>query len=142
MERGRVHPRDLDATRKALAIWRRDHGGVGRRIPDTLWAAAADVARTAGVEETGRALRLNAAKLSAFVAARSGEAAGPPGREPASKLKFVELDGVELGAAAAAGGVVIRMLGREGNEIRVDVPRDASCTVVVELARAFWDRRV
>jgi hypothetical protein len=118
----------LAAANEALASWRRQFGGRGRRIPEALWAEAAEVARVGGVVETARALRLDARRLAALV-----EPAGA--REPAT---FVELDGVEV--VAGSEPVVVEFIGREGDQIRVRVPRGGGAVDLAELARAFWSR--
>ncbi len=78
---------DLEAARSALARWRREYGGAGRRIPPGMWATATNVARTSGVAETARALRLSATKLAALA-----EAADRTCNEaPSAPMSFVEL---------------------------------------------------
>lgn len=126
--------KDLEATREALASWRRMHGGRGRPIPAALWSDAADVARAHGVTETARALRLDPRKLAKLAedsAAQSVvEAAG-----------FVELGGLGLGERREPPKAVLELVGREGDRVRVEIVGDAGGVVgLVALARAFWGR--
>ena len=126
--------KDLDATREALASWRRSHGGRGRPIPAALWSDAADVARANGVAETARALRVDARKLARLAEGRTES-------EPRSVVEpagFVELGGLGLGEPRTA---VLELLGREGDRVRVEMVGDAGGVVgLVALARAFWSR--
>lgn len=96
MERSKHATVDLETTREALAIWRRRHGGRGRRIPTALWDEARELAREHGVAETARVLRLDAVRLAKLVA--------PSNVEPAS---FVDNLGPNLSAECA------RMLGEK-----------------------------
>ena len=124
----------LEATREALANWRRSHGGRGRPIPTALWLEAADVAGANGVAEVARALRLNPRKLAKLVeggASRSGV-------EPA---QFVDLGSFELGEPREQGKAVLELVGRDGERVRVEVVGGVGGLVdLVGLARAFWSR--
>ena len=129
--------RDLEATREALASWRRLHGGRGRPIPAALWSEAADVARANGVAETARALRLDASKLAKLVD-------GGVKRAPRSMVEpagFVALSGLGLGEPRDPRKAVLELTGREGDRVRMEVVGDAGSVVeLVALARAFWGR--
>jgi|SRR5580658_454954 hypothetical protein len=127
--------KDLDTTREALASWRRAHGGRGRPIPAALWSDAVDVARANGVAETARALRLNQGKLAKLAEGRAES--GP--RSAVEPAGFVELGGLGLGEPRT---VVLELVGREGDRVRVEVVGDTGSAVeLVALARAFWSRR-
>jgi len=127
--------KDFDTTREALASWRRSYGGRGRPIPAALWSDAADVARANGVAETARALRLDPRKLAKLAEGRA-ESAPRSVVEPAG---FVELGGLGLGEPRT---VVLELVGREGDRVRVEVVGGAGSAVeLVALARAFWSRR-
>lgn len=130
--------RDLEATREALASWRRRHGGRGRPIPESLWSKAADVARVSGVAETARALQLDATRLGRRV--EGGAEIAPRGIEKIEvSPTFVELGGLALGEPRKVA--VVELVGREGDRVRVEVPGGADSAVdLVALARAFWGR--
>ncbi len=121
----------LEAMRRALASWRAESGGPGRRIPEALWAAAAKVARVNGVRETARALRLDEARLGMLAGAKAEIV------NPASDAGFVEVVGLGP-SASGTGTVAIELVGRDGDRVRVEM-RDGGVNVV-ELARAFWSR--
>lgn len=132
MESDRGHA-TIAATAKALATWRRRAGGRGRRIPNELWAEAAEVARARGVKETARALRLDARRLGQKV---SGPAPSPTPTRAALGPAFVELGGIEVSAPRQVARV--EFIGRGGEVVRVEAPVGA--IDMVEIARAFWSR--
>lgn len=128
---------DLDTTREALTSWRRLHGGRGRPIPAALWSDAADAARTTGVAETARTLRLNPGKLAKLVGARAESGL----RSVVQPAGFVELGCLGLGEPREQRKAVLELVGREGDHVRVEVVGDAGGVVdLVALARAFWSR--
>jgi hypothetical protein len=131
--------KDLETVRESLAVWRRSHGGRGRPIPAALWSDAADVAHANGVAETARTLRIDPGRLAKLVESRAEGAS----RGVAAPATFVELSGLGLGASHEAGKVVLELVGREGDRVRVEVVDDGGRGVdVVALARAFWSRSV
>jgi hypothetical protein len=130
--------KDLDTTREALGSWRRSHGGRGRPIPAALWLDAAEVARVHGVAETARALRLDPRRLAKRLESRVESA----GRSVVAPAGFVELGGLGLGEPLAPGPIVLELVGREGDRVRVEMVGDAGGVVgLVAFARAFWSRR-
>lgn len=133
MGRAKIGTTDLEATGESLALWRREHGGRGRRVPATFWDQARDLARVYGVADTARALRLDERRL-ARVVEQAPVALPPTILEPEA---FVELGDLQLGTRADAA--VVEFLGREGDCMRVQVA--ASAVDLVGLATAFWGRR-
>jgi hypothetical protein len=130
--------KDLDTTREALASWRRSHGGRGRPIPAALWSDAAEVARANGVAETARALRLNPSKLAKL---SEGGTESAPRRSMVEPAGFVELGSLGLGGPREPRTVVLDLVGREGDRVRVEVVGGPGSVVeLVVLARAFWSR--
>jgi hypothetical protein len=137
MGHDRHRGKDLDTTREALASWRRSHGGRGRPIPAALWSDAADVARANGVAETARALRLDPRRLAKLAEGRAERAP----RSVVEAAGFVELGGLGLGEPREQRAVVVELVGREGDRVRVEVAGGAGSAVeLVALARAFWSR--
>jgi hypothetical protein len=132
MRRAKNAKTDLETTREALASWRRQHGGPGRRIPTALWNEARELARDHGVAETARVLRLNPGRLGAVVG--QALAVAPTGVEPEA---FVEVTGLKVGERDSRA--VVEFLGREGDCMRVHVA--ATAVDIVALAGAFWGRR-
>ena len=52
---------------------------------------------------------------------------------------FVELGGIDI--VGGRNAVVVELVGREGDRVRVEVARGAgSVTELVQLAHAFWSR--
>jgi len=126
---GSVRRRRLVAVRRRLEGWRRRHGGRGTRIPEGIWDEAAAVARTEGVEETARALRLDPGRLARRVSEQparrvAGDRQGP----------FVELQAVEVGAVRRS---IIELAGPDGEQMRIEIPGELD---VPALVRAFWER--
>jgi hypothetical protein len=118
--------------RRRLDSWR--GAGRGRRIPEALWTAAAELARGFGVNPISRALRLNYYSLK-----RRAEQKAPP--KPARKTakapspRFVEVE-IPSGAAPVAG-CELEIVGHSGSRLTVRLARvDAS--EVATIARGLW----
>ena len=126
----RTSSQALVALRRRVEEWRRGGGGRGSRIPEDLWHEAVDVARSAGLYTTARALRFNYERLKEragqAVAKRRGNGSG-----------FVALELPQLHGGAK---VVVDLVGRDGEQVRIDVS-GGSVRDVVALAQAFWRRR-
>ena len=86
-------------------------------------------ARVEGVPTTARALKVDAKRLAARLATRDGAEVAP-----CSPVQFVELG--SLSGRGACERIVVELIGREGERVRVEVP----ALDVVALARAFWGR--
>jgi hypothetical protein len=139
MGHGKNRGTDLETVRESLAIWRRSHGGRGRPIPAALWSDAADVAQANGVAATARTLRIDRGRLAKLVEGRVESAP----RSVVAPATFVELGAFGLGAPREAGKLVLELVGREGDRVRVELVGDGGGVVdVVALARAFWSRSV
>ena len=119
----------LARTQDELAEWRRTHGGPGRRIPEELWAAAAEVAREQGVAPTARRLRLRAERLEQLVVALDDAERG-------RSFEFVEFQCEKIGVP---GQTVLQLVGRDGEQLRIEVPGTRTVDLV-SIARAFWSR--
>jgi hypothetical protein len=122
----------LGKVRSRLERWRARYGGPGRRIPEDLWSAAAEIARVEGVEPTARALRLREQSLSERVKQ------GPRLREEfkeSAQTEFMELDSSGL----CFSGRTLLLLESQDERVRVEVTGAATVDVIA-LARAFWNR--
>src|SRR5436309_1638309 len=97
----------LERTRDRLARWREQYGGPGIRLPEQLWAEAAEVARVEGVAVTARALRMDRARLAALL---EPDGAAADTRTEVSD-GFVEVD---AGRLCSAPRTVVRFEGRDG----------------------------
>jgi len=123
----------LDSLQARLTQWREEHGGRGRRIPESLWADAAEVARHEGVETTARHLRLNRDKLEER--ALEGTKYQPDDRRY-ERSEFVE---VALPHSLSTGQVMLMLANGRGDELCIiDM---AGCVDIRTLLRDFWDRR-
>lgn len=121
----------METLRRRIETWRRSSGGAGRRIPEALWAEAAEVASMTSVEDTARVLSLDRRRLERRVAARASKS---------SPAEFIELSGVEVGGARMPAA--IEFVDTDGARVRVEMRgRHEGLVDVVELARAFWSRR-
>jgi hypothetical protein len=137
-----VNPPDMRKVYLRLKRWRSSHA---RRvpIPDSLWAAAGELAREHGINPTAKALHLEYGKLK-----QRGEAAVPtvkrrmvkalaegPGRaRRTAPPTFVELMAPRLGTLP---GAVVELEGRRGR-MRIELKGVATAELVA-LSRALWD---
>jgi hypothetical protein len=136
-----MHGPEADATqsvskslRKRLDKWRKEHGGRGRRIPEELWADAAEVASVEGVEITARRLRLSRDRLEERVAKKTG--CRPKGRSDDERPEFIEL---ALPHSRSTGRTMFMLANGRGDELCIiDM---AGCVDIRTLVRDFWDRR-
>jgi hypothetical protein len=126
----------LVRVQKHLARWRARHGGRGRPIPAALWAAAAEVATTEGVEATARALDVDRARLL-----RRMNGAPPPRSVVVRKAPLPATAGfVEVDAARvfSRGQMLVRLTNRDGEQLEIAL--EGGAADVATVARAFWRR--
>ena len=116
-------PRALARGRERFEDWRRTRKQ--RRIPEHLWALAATLAGTHGVQRTARALRLNAQSL------RQRSALARPTANEASGSGFVELPSITLGSSTSW---VVELTAASGARLRIEA-RGAQTLDVELLAR-------
>jgi hypothetical protein len=136
--------------------WREREGGRGSRVPDALWQEAVEVAERAGLHATARATRFNYQRLKeqregAAATERKARAAGNDvasvarerdtgepvlgeGGKVGMNRRFVA---VRMPAAPTASRTSIELVGRHGDQMRVEVAGDID---VIGLAQAFWGR--
>lgn len=115
--------RELSRVFERIQRWRERHGGRGKRIPEELWATAAEVARTEGVEATARLLRLREDRLAELVAELEGKASASPAF-------------IELGPLPPSGKTAVELVNQRGDRMRVEVA-GASSLDIASLTRAF-----
>ncbi len=127
MPRNKTPTVSLEEAKARFEEWRRNRKGKAA-IPDELWAAAAEVARTEGVSRTSTELSVEWNHLKRRMAAASGASSkrAPPG--------FVEL-------AAPCGEslpeCVIELEGRRA-KLRIQL-KDASASYLAKLSRELWE---
>jgi len=107
--------------------WRRERKGKAA-IPDELWAAAAEVARTEGVSRTSTELRVEWNHLKRRMAAASRASAKP------LPPRFVELVGPR---GESLTECVIGLEGRHA-KLRIQL-KDASASYLAALSRELWE---
>ena len=113
---------ELGRVERQLSRWRAQHGGRGRRLPEPLWMAAAEVASQAGVNETARVLGLDRERLLRRVGVRPGGATGTEVGGPAASSAFVEVDAQRV---FARGKTVVRLRRRDGDQLEIEVEGSA-----------------
>ena len=117
----------LEEVKARFEEWRRNRKGKAP-IPDELWAAAAEVARTEGVSRTSTELSVEWNHLKRRMAAAS---AAPPKPAPP---RFVELVAPR---EEALHECVIEVEGRR-SKLRIQL-KGASASYLATLSRELWE---
>lgn len=125
----------LEQVQKRLARWRARHGGRGRPIPDALWAAAATVASTVGVDATARALDVDRVRLSRRVKRSPSSTVAARKASSRSGARFVEMDAQRV---FSRGQMQVRLTNRDGEQLEIAL--EGGAADVMTVARAFWSR--
>ncbi len=127
MSRSKKSTVSLEDVKARFEEWRRNRKGKVA-IPDELWAAAAEVARTEGVSRTSTELRVewNHLKRRMAVGERTSSKAAPP--------RFVELIAPR---GEALPECVIELEGRH-TKLRIQL-KDASASYLAKLSRELWE---
>jgi len=121
---------------RRLEHWRSNRTGRSR-IPESLWAAAGDLARNHGVNQVSRVLRLEFNQLK-----RWAESGGRPTRKRRATPAFVELIAPQTesqrfsGIAAVAPTCVIDLQGRRG-ALRIEWK--GTTTDLTSFSRTLWE---
>jgi hypothetical protein len=116
--------------------WRQSHAG-RRPIPESLWKAAAELAREHGVFQTAKALRLDYVKLKQLTTSASsirGKAVRPPAGRPTGPAAFMEL---LAPGTAGASECLIELEGPHG-KMRIQW-KGATGADLASLSRAWWE---
>ena len=124
------HQRKLGRLRQRLELWRAQHGGPGRALPEEFWREAVVIAGVLGVEPVVRALRVNRARLAGRIEdrARAGQ-----GEKKAAQFVEVETRGL------FAARTVVRLEAPDGERLELELG-DSAGIDVVRLSEAFWSR--
>jgi len=118
----------LKEVKARFADWRRNRKGKAP-IPDELWAAAAEVARTEGVSRTSTELSVEWNHLKRRMAAASGASSKP------APPRFVELVAPR---GESLPECVIELEGRRA-KLRIQL-KDASASYLATLSRELWEQ--
>jgi hypothetical protein len=121
-------PVGLQDVYRDFVQWRRNRP-VGARIPASLWASAAAVARRYGVSRTARALHLEQRKLKELATATN-----PAADAPAAPA-FVELLAPQ--SVGGAGECTVEIEGPRGGRLRIQL-RGMPLPDLVALSHAVW----
>jgi len=125
-------PYSLDRVRRRFEGWRGSREPRAR-IPETLWAAAVELARERGVNRTARTLHLDYYSLKKRLK-RAGRIDGTPAEVAP---KFLELVASPAGSGDFSECMVEFDDGR-GAKMRVQL-RGAHAPDLAALSRTFWD---
>ena len=139
MERRKGEKPGLDALREQVNQWRESCGGKRARVPEAIWSAAVDVARSAGPWTTSKATGLNYRSLAERMGAGSEKpphvdhvAATPV--DATAPVAFLEVAVPATRSADVTGKTVVELEGG-GKRLRVET---TGALDVVGLAQAFW----
>ena len=121
-------PEDLEQLRQRFDEFRRTHA-LRSRLPESLWAAAAELAKREGMYQTARALRLDYAGLK-----KRMENRGTPKRKritaPPSFMEFI------APGAKPVTDCTVEVETAHGSKLRLNLKAVAT-TELVNLIRAF-----
>lgn len=120
---------DLTQLERQLSAWRRRQSG-RPRLPQALWSAAVDLARTQGPSLVARTLGLDYTKLRQRLAGTASP--------PMTPTTFVEVTGEAL-SGAGPGESSVELSDGTGARMSFRVPGDLA--TLVALAQSFWRRR-
>jgi hypothetical protein len=125
MPRSRKPTVSLEEAKARFDDWRRNRKGKAP-IPDELWAAAAEVARTEGVSRTSTELRVEWNHLKRRMAERIPSKRAAP--------RFVEL------VAPRAESLPECVIELEGRRVKLRIHlKDASASYLAALSREPWE---
>jgi hypothetical protein len=127
MPRSKKPTVSLEDVKARFEEWRRNRKGKAA-IPDELWAAAAEVARTEGVSRTSTELHVEWNHLKRRLAAAEGAPSRP------ARPRFVELVAPRREALSEC---VIELEGRHA-KLRIQL-KEASASYLATLSRELWE---
>lgn len=121
---------DLEQLRRRFEEFRNTQT-VRSRLPESLWAAAAELAKRHGVNPTARALRLDYTGLRKRVEKQNQPKRKPTARDtPPSFIEFV------APGAKAVRNCTVEVESAQGSKLRLELQAVAT-TELVSLIRAF-----
>lgn len=120
--------KQLERVQFRFELWRKTRKR-GSPIPETLWAAAVELACEQGVHRTARALRLDYYSLKERLPADAGQ----PCRSP-NKAAFVELLPPQANGHSSC---IIEMENAQGGKIKIHL-QGLDSSDLVALSNSFW----
>ena len=136
-------PRKLEGVRRRIERWRRTRKARSP-VPDSLWAAAVEMANVYGMNRTARALRLNYYGLKKRVEQQAASAAGAA--EMKGEDKFAEMKGedkfIELAPLPSVGycECLLELEQVGGARMRIQL-KGGAMPDLAALSQAFWSGR-
>ena len=121
---------DLNHLQRQLSAWRQRQTG-RTRLPDEVWEAAASLARSLGLSQVSRTLRLDYYTLGRRMAKRVALASGSPKAATFVELALGDPSGHERGQE-------YRVELADGNSRRMMLHLGRDMDAVITLAQAFW----
>ena len=118
----------LEHLQRQLSVWRRKQTGPAR-LPEAIWIAATELARTHGTGLVARTLRLDYYKLRNRVSGKTGPVTTPPA--------FVEIRAPQLPGVAPEEGKVELF---DGTGAGMTLPMRGDLSTLLALAQSFWRR--
>jgi hypothetical protein len=115
-------PKGLVALERKVQQWRQSRKGRRGRIPESLWAEAVAVARTAGLYQTSKAVRFHYGALKK-------RAAQAPEAEAPRKPEFVA---VEMPHIQCEGNVTVDLVRPDGSQMRIEAAGGLDVSRLVE----------
>jgi hypothetical protein len=128
MRRQAFSTRDLNQLQRQLFAWRRQQSG-RPRLPEALWGAATDLARSQGLSLVARALRLDYYKLRQRLAGTSSLRPALP--------TFVEVKGEAMSEVGPSEACVELA---DGTGVRMTLRVRSDLATLVALVQSFWRR--
>jgi hypothetical protein len=128
---------DVEQLRRRFAEWRNTHA-VRSRLPEELWAAAAELAQREGLDTTARELDVDKPSLrkwaDRFQPRRKPRRQRSPSKRRVSAVPaFVELLASGAGAATSC---LVEVESRQGGKLRLEL-KAIGTSELAELIRAF-----
>lgn len=139
MGREKTHLFDprIEALCKQIERWRQTRAKRSP-MPESLWRAAAELAREHGVYAAAQALQLSYASLRTRAEAAAEPRQRRRGDQP-PRATFVELPPAVLSTAAGAAGPIVEVWGPSGQRLTVRLRGNE--LDLAELIRACWSGR-
>jgi hypothetical protein len=117
---------ELEQLQRRIERWRMSRVSQGR-MPEPLWAAAAEAAAQHGVSRVASALGLGYAGLKQRVEAAAPSRSVSEAEE--AKRGFVEVRGAQVLSSSPPDCTIIEYAGRDGSRLKVTLPTARSVDV-------------
>ncbi len=121
----------LEAARRRFEQWRRS-GPLGRRIPESLWASAVQLAGTYGVSRVSSVLRVDYYSLKERLKQQASSSAA---QETNGVATFLELTAP---VRAGVSECLVELEDADGAKMRIHL-KGVETPDLVALSRSFWE---